>query len=373
MKKIRVLSVSEKYQGEDKLLNRFVLGPDKNYFETLACMLSGESDGSNTLDKNGKAVYLGLQRANISVKSVRTFNKLLRDFKPHIIHAHRFDAACICTISSRLTGIGKVVTHFHGLNRIRSFRRKMFAKWLCRYVTATVCVSGKVKENMQESLGFLKPDNLVVLYNGIDIEDVKYGDEEKKKVQEKLNLNSDCFNIVNVGRLVPTKGQSDLIDGFSEAVKENDKLRLYFIGDGRLLEDLKAQAKNLAVEDKVFFLGFRDDVLDVMCGFDLFAFSSLAEGLPLSIIEAMAAKLPVVSTKAGGIPEIFEGAPAFGELVDIGDARGLCEAIKKIASLSGEEINSLGVSARARAIEGFSREVMIKNLEKIYLNVLDID
>lgn len=370
MTKIKVLTVSDIYPGENKLLNRLVTGPSEDSFEVMSVHINGSSNGADTLDELGISRYLNAKTGKAGVDSVLKLKALLEEFKPDIIHCHGFNGTYTAVIASKLCGIGKVVSHVHGLNRIRTFGRKIIAKWLFRQVTMVVCVSGKVKEHMLETLGFLKEDRVEILHNGIDIGEVHYGASNKESAQKELGLNPDLFNIVNVGRLVPTKGQNDLIEGFSCALKENDKLRLYFIGDGRLLDDLKSQAESLNIADKVIFLGFRNDVLKVMCGFDLFAFSSIAEGLPLSIVEAMAAKLPVVSTKAGGIPEIFEGALPFGELADIGDSKALGDGVKKIASLNKEELKTLGDNARARAIEGFSREVMTKTLESIYRSVV---
>lgn len=367
--KTKVLILSNSYAGESRLMNLFVTSLDVKEYEVLVCYLKGKSDKPDTLDKMGISRYLLTKRGKPNFETITKLGVLLKEFKPDIIHCHRFDSTVVGIIASRIYKLGKVVAHVHGLNRVRGLRRRIIARTFFKNLAMTVCVSDHVRDDIVGMNSFLEPDKVKVLHNAVDIDLVSHGEEARKFAKKKLNLSSDTFNIVNLGRLVPTKGQVFLIDAFARALKSNDKLRLYFIGEGRLKWELTEQIDRLGISDKVHFVGYRTDVLELLCGFDLFAFSSLAEGLALSLVEAMAAGLPVLTTSAGGLPEVF-GDGGFGEMVEIGSSDALLVALEKITSLSEDELKVLGAKARERAIEGFSSPVLKNNLEKIYKDVL---
>lgn len=370
--KIRVVMLFNYFAGNGRLLRLFVNSLDRDKYEVIVCYISGQNPNPSEFDEQGIVRYLGAKRGKASFYSIRELGALLKEFKPDIIHCHRFDSTLLGTLASRIYGIGKVISHVHGLNRVRGLRRKLIAKWMFRKLASTVCVSEFVRQDVLNVNSFVDVNSVKVLHNAVDSELVSYGEADRNIAIDELGLGRDNFNIVNMGRLVPTKGQVYLIDAFARASKENDKLRLYFVGEGRLREELEEQANSLGVSDKVHFLGYRQDVLEILCGFDLFAFSSLAEGLALSLVESMFAELPILTTSAGGLPEVF-GDGGFGEMVEIGSSDAIFEALVKITSLSSDELKVLGVKARERATEGFSSPVLKKNLEEIYECVLAND
>ena len=353
-------------------MNLFVTSLDDKEYEVIVCYLKGRSETPDTLDKLGVSHYLMTKRGKPNFETITKLGVLLKDFKPDIIHCHRFDSTIVGVIASKFYKIGKVVAHVHGLNRVRGVRRRLIARTFFKNLAMTVCVSDHVRQDIVGMNSFLDEKRTKVLHNAVDIDLVSHGEEAREKAMSELGLSKDTFNIVNMGRLVPTKGQIYLIDAFARAVKGNDKLRLYFVGEGRLRVELEEQVRGLGISDKVHFLGYRKDVLEILCGFDLFAFSSLAEGLALSLVEAMAAELPILTTSAGGLPEVF-GPGGFGEMVDIGSSDAIFDALVKITSLNENELKVLGAKARERAIEGFSSPVSKKNLEEIYEYVLSND
>ncbi len=367
--KTKVLIVSNSYAGESRLTNLFVTSLDKDKYEVLVCYLKGKSEVPDTLDKMGVSYYLLSKRGKANFETITKLGVLLKEFRPDIIHCHRFDSTLVGTLASFFYGVGKVISHVHGLNRIRGLRRKLIAKWMLRRLALTVCVSEFVRQDVINVNSFLDKSSVKVLHNAIDAGMVCSGKEYRDEAKANLGLSENTFNIVNVGRLVPTKGQKYLIEGFAAALKKNNKLRLYFIGDGRLKSELEEQVRELGLDGKVFFCGYRKDILNLLCGFDLFAFSSLAEGLPLSIVEAMYAELPVVTTSAGGLPEVF-GSGGFGNMVDIASSEQLAAAILEISLMDDGNRKALGLRARERAEEGFSKEVLRRNLIDIYNQVL---
>jgi len=167
-----------------------------------------------------------------------------------------------------------------------------------------------------------------------------------------------------LGRLVPMKGHSVLLKSFARAISSLPAATLTIAGGGALEQDLRREARSLGLEDKVFFPGTTADTPGFLASLDLFVFPSLSEGLPLAILEAMAAGLPIIATRVGGVPEV---APE-GELAwyaNPGDVEELA-ALMVSAATDRAELIRRGAAARARAFERYSVEFMTDQYEALY-------
>lgn len=133
-----------------------------------------------------------------------------------------------------------------------------------------------------------------IFKNAIDSSKFVYNPEKRIQIRNQLNLNSDCFVVGNVARFGPQKNHLFLIDIFKEVVKQNSDSRLILVGDGPLLKDVENKIRDLDLENNVLLLGLREDISDILQGFDVFLMPSIFEGLPVSVIEAQAAGLPCV-------------------------------------------------------------------------------
>jgi glycosyltransferase involved in cell wall biosynthesis len=141
------------------------------------------------------------------------------------------------------------------------------------------------------------------------------------------------------------------------------------VGEGILQKNLEVQAKNLGIERQVHFLGLRAEIPNVLGATDVFALSSDFEGNPLSVMEAMAAGLPIVSTAAGGVPDLFENGKE-GLMVQPGDVQGLSRAMAFLAG-DREIRQSLGMAAAQRATANFDVSKMVKAYEELYEELVD--
>jgi len=183
-----------------------------------------------------------------------------------------------------------------------------------------------------------------------------------------LGIYDGCFVIGNVGRLAVNKDQATLLRTFKELLDKGVNSKLVVVGDGPLREQLQKEAKEMKIESKVQFLGFRDDVSDLLYAMDVFVLSSVAEGVPLALLEAMFAKKPVVVTDAGGNAEVVtDGENGF--VVQQRDPEGLCEAILKVYSDSKLAIQ-LGEKGYQRVDRDFTFEKMVNEYEKVYRDIL---
>ena len=153
--------------------------------------------------------------------------------------------------------------------------------------------------------------------------------------------------IGTVGRLDPIKDQATLVAAFSRLVARHDSLRLLLVGDGPCRRSLEEQVARLELDDRVTFLGRRDDVSELLRAMDVFVLPSLAEGASNTILEAMATGVPVVATRVGGNPELIEEGET-GFLVPRRDVTGLSAAIERYVA-NRPLTEQHGTAARGRS------------------------
>jgi glycosyltransferase involved in cell wall biosynthesis len=212
----------------------------------------------------------------------------------------------------------------------------------------------------------LPEEKTSIIYNGIDIDEYQKPIDKNKKKAE-IGIKEDEFVIGNVANLYPVKGQIYLLRAAQKVLKEIPNTKFLIIGRGELENELKIEAQNLGILSYVKFLGFREDVKELYKIMDVFVLSSLAEGLPLSLIEAMASKVPVVATDVGGIPEVIESG-VNGFLVPSANADALT---KKITYISKNKTLAeiFAHSGYNKIKEQFSFESMINKYIEIYSNL----
>jgi glycosyltransferase involved in cell wall biosynthesis len=359
---VKVLVIADRY-GDYPLLNHMVLGLPSRQYSAKVCYLRGVSDGKNRLDSHGRSIYLqGNGRLGIIASLVR----VLKRESPRILHCHRHRATVYGTIAARLSGVPVVISHSHGTPAERLWRRpgrRFIYRWVDRIITVSEAAGKDIL-----SAERLEPEKVVTVRNGIDI-----GRFERILPQDAAKRNPGIpaadFVYGTVGRLQPVKGHSCLLDAFAEVLKRKPQAYLVIVGDGALRKALEDKARSLGVFSRVLFLGYRRDIPELLAAFDVFVFPSLREGLPLALLEAMASRLPVVVSDAGGIRDVFGGG-GFGRMFPAGNASALAEAMMEVATLSGEERLRMGEKARKRVEEEFTKDAMCKSIMDIYGELL---
>lgn len=365
----KVLIIFSRYPGNYPLLNSMVFGLIPRGYAFKVCYLRGRPDGGNLLDREGISVYLhGRGHTKAGLRTVFSLAKLIRAEKPLIIHCHRHKSTVYGTIASLLTGGGKVISHVHGLRRTRSLGRRITNSILAARVSRYVAVSECVRNDVVKSNWFIKDSRVTAVRNGLDIALVDAVSTRKEEVRARLGVERDEFLFGTVGRLAPTKGHSFLIDAFQTICEKMPHSRLLIVGEGPLLGTLRRKTETLGLASRVLFPGYRDDVLELLRGLDVFVFPSLAEGLPLALLEAMASRLPVVASAVGGIPEIVgEGS---GMLVPSRDTVSLSRAMLEMTLMQEEQRRTMGEEARRRVEKAFTVDAMCEGLQSVYDDVV---
>jgi glycosyltransferase involved in cell wall biosynthesis len=281
--------------------------------------------------------------------------RMLRHERVEMIHSHEFTMAVYGTAAARLLGVPHVIS-MHGSQYVTArWRRRVLLRWAFRNSAAAIAVSADTKRHLDTELG-LRPDAMRVVRNGVP---ARAGD--RAVVRAELGLSAGQCLCFAAGSLVPRKGHAVLINALATV---DAPWVLAIAGQGIERDRLLALAADRGVADRVHLLGQRDDVPNLLAAADVFVMPSLWEGLPLALLEAMLAGLPVVASRTAGIPEaVTDGAD--GLLVVPGDAPALAGAMTRVLSDAALRAR-LGAAARQRAQASFTLGAMTDAYESLY-------
>lgn len=228
---------------------------------------------------------------------------------------------------------------------------RVLKRWTSARLAAHVGV-GEAMSRQVEKVAGLTRHSITTIYNGV-------ADRELRKLPRR----SDGPTIGTIGRLDPIKGTDVLL----RALRHVPDATAVIIGNGEERSALERLARQLGVDDRVHWTGWRDDARDHLTAMDVFVLSSHSEGTPLVVIEAMLAELPVVASGVGSVPEVvLEGET--GLLVPPGDPDPLARAIRRLLD-DPDRAGRMGRNGRDRALERFSPERMATEYEHLYENL----
>lgn len=234
----------------------------------------------------------------------------------------------ISTIQSSVYEPGNSYLFSHKRKLLDSLTGKLFNN---KYIA----VSNFVKKSIIRRLG-IKENKVRVIYNCLDFSGLYTpGDGVLQGLKNELGLSGNDFILSTVGRLNPPKGHRFIFEALSILKPSFPNLKLLIIGDGPSRQELEEYAGKLGIEKEVIFLGMRDDVRDLLAISDIFIFPTLSEGMPLSLLEAMAMRKPCVASAIEPIKEAVEDKNT-GYLFSPGDSRGLAAVLENIFKVPGE-------------------------------------
>jgi len=305
-------------------------------------------------------------RTEMDLSAAWKLSRLVKRLRPDILHAHDPHGIAMASLALSLGGVSTDAARAGTPSLVASRRvdfhlkGNSFSRWKNRQVDCFVAASDAIRQML---LGDGIPaDQVVTVHEGIDVDHVVSA--PPVNVHEAFWLPHHAPIIGNVAALVPHKGQRYLIDAAHLVVQEIPDARFIILGEGELRDHLEKQVRDHALEKHVLLPGFRTDVLGCIKGFDLFAMSSVTEGLGTSLLDAMACRRAIVATSAGGIPEIVEDGVT-GLLVPPRDAHALAAAIVRALKDAGLR-ERMGNAGFARVSERFSVDRMVAATAALY-------
>ena len=303
--------------------------------------------------------------------------KLLKRKHYDIVHTHTTKAGILGRIAAQLSGIPVIVHGLHG-STFQAFNSGLlnwclfrFERLTGRFTDAYISVSGVLSEKYIEK-GIGEKENYHTVYSGVELQkfyEVRKKNEYQKK-QRDLKIISGDFVIGNVASLETRKGHKFLIDAFKKAVEKRKDcpLKLLIVGEGNKRKNLESYVRELNLESKVIFSGYREDVEELMAMMDIFVLTSLREGLPRVLVQATAVGIPSIAFNVDGVPEIIEDNYN-GFLVKTGDVKQLTKRI--IQYIDHKELLVLHGKNGRELIKGkWSIEDMVGKIDEIYQNLV---
>lgn len=297
--------------------------------------------------------------------SLRSLYAFIRGHEFDIVHTHNYKSDFYGFLLNSVLPSGLVATCHNWPGKTRKMRMyERVDKMLLKKFDALVAVSEKLRQEL--ITGGIDEGRVRVINNGIDLGSVAPANEPRF-VRTALGIRPEEKVITVVGRLSEEKGHEQLIQAFSEVCRLRKEIRLLIVGDGPLRDRLSARVRETGTEDKVVFAGLRRDIPDILAATDIFVLPSLEEGLPMALLEAMAASRPVIATRVGAVPAVVEQAMS-GLLVEPGDAAGLRENM--LFMLTRPDIAAaMGKNAQSRVEKKYSSANMAAEYLKLYEKV----
>ncbi|TVQ45909.1 MAG: glycosyltransferase family 1 protein [Gloeocapsa sp. DLM2.Bin57] len=298
---------------------------------------------------------------------------LLRRENFALIHTHSSKAGILGRIAARIVGVPVIIHTIHGFSFhdfMPFWQRQLYInleKMMKSYSDFIITVS-ELNRQQGVELGILDLERSQTVYSGIDFSKLDQP-VNQEAMRQNLDIPPDYQIIVMVGRLDPQKAPQYLIDAFAQVLLSCPQTILLLVGEGEEQVNLEHQVKTLGIAQKVKFLGFRRDIPSILQTADIFALSSLWEGLGRAMTEAMLLGKPVVVPEIYGIPEIVHHQET-GLLFPPKDVNQLAQHL--IYLLENPPLaKQLGDNAQKLTRELFDAKIMVKQLEDIYLKLLN--
>ena len=352
--------------GQERVALDLAVGQAGAGHRVLTISLAAPPDGPLAAEfrERGLDIQTVAKRLGRDPRLFLSLARLFRGRRADVVHTHNPQPLLFAGLPAKLSRAGLVHTK-HGVNP-DSPRRLAMRRAAGRLVDVFVAVSQPTAEVAADRRE-CAPDRLRVVHNGIDLDRFAPDAEARRAIRLELGIPADAFVVGTVGRLWPEKGHAYLIRSLAPVL--GDRVHLIITGEGPERENLTAQIAGLPHPHAVHLTGNRRDVPRLLAALDVFVLTSKSEGLPLVIPEAMAAGLPVVATRVGGIPQVVdEGVTGF--LVPYGDEDALrgrlvgLDADRQLARQCGE-------MGRERSLDRYSSRRMVADYLALYRQVVD--
>lgn len=352
------------------------------YTNILVAGVEGKEEGSMDFlaeQHSVKPLILkGLGREISILDDLKTLWRLYRLFRkerPDIVETHTAKAGAVGRLAAWLAGVPIRIHFFHGHVLYGYFGR--FLTWVFKMIERAnalithriVACSEKVRQDLIH-FRVASPNKIVTIPYGFELDQFVQAADHPGSVRAEFGVASSVKVVGIVARLVPIKGHEIFLEAARRLVEKmpGTDMEFWIVGDGELRESIKSKVAELGLTEKVRFLAWRKDMEAVYADLDALALTSFNEGLPLVIIEAMAAGRPVVATNVGGVAEmVLSGETGF--VVSVGDSEAVADALAQILS-DPNRSREMGTLAMKISCERYGMQRLVKDLESLYESLL---
>jgi glycosyltransferase involved in cell wall biosynthesis len=281
-----------------------------------------------------------------------------------MIHTHGYKTNLLGFFISKLFKI-PIVTTVHGLHSGKFRPFVWLSLKLLRHFDRIIAVSDQIRKELKT---FKVPSIKMITIRNVPPVKIKGNSANPNSFREEIGIPPNAKLIGFVGRLEPVKGCSQFIKTIPQVTKSNPDSCFVVVGDGSERKLLESLARELSIENRVYFCGFRDDPMNVFQSLDLYVLPSFNEGVPLAMLEAMSNEVPVVATSVGGIPEVIKDK-VNGLLVPSQNVDALAESILEALNNSNETAKRV-IEAKKTILNEFNVQKWIEKIQNIYLEMI---
>ena len=347
-------------------------GQQLGYEFHMAANYSGFTDDASKY--NVKLHHIDIVRNPLSIKNVKAYKQmmtLLNKEKFDVIHCNTPIGGILGRLCGKKAKVSKIIYTAHGFHFYKGaplINRTLFKwaeMWMARYTDAIITIN---REDYLSAQQFKLRNGGKVYYIpgvGIDTKSYQHVGIDKQALRRSLGLQEDDIVLIAMGDLIPRKNYTTSIMAIAKAA--NPKLHFLICGKGPELGKLRSLAKKMKVDNQIHFLGYRTDIKELLSIADIFLFTTKQEGLPRSMMEAMASGLPCIASKIRGNIELIEEGIG-GYLRDPSDVDGLAEAINFLAADETKR-KEMGLN-NLETIKQFDVENIKLEMKKIYAEEL---
>lgn len=383
MRPIRVAQVITKLAvgGAQESAVTALVGLDSSEFDQwLVCGTDVDDEGNLRAEIEARGARVvedpDLVRApspRRDVRAVRALRDHFRSERPDVVHTHSSKAGLVGRTAARLAGVPVVVHSIHGWSFNPEMGRPAQAaivaaeRAAARMTTALVHVAVSDRDKgLDRDIG--RPGQYVLVRNGIDLDAFAAGGHDRSAARRLLGVPDDAWLMGTVGRLADQKAPLAMVDAVAPLLAADPRARFVWVGDGPLRGQTIERATRAGVADQFVLAGVRRDVPAVLRALDVFALSSLWEGLPRTVTEAMASGLPVVATAVDGVAEVVEDGVS-GLVVPPHDAPALGRALQRVRD--DDRLRARIADAGSARSREFDRREMLHRLASLYRGSVD--
>lgn len=353
----------------------------ERYQQILACGVERADEGSMhdyALERGVRPLVLPELTGDASIgpsdlKAFRRVLRLVREYRPHIVHTHTGKAGILGRLAARTTGTPVTVHTYHGhvlddyYGPLKTHAARQLERMLARLSTRLVAVSEKVKVDLVRH-GVDGGGKIEVISLGFDLKPFATAERFRGEFRDELGLHQEHQLVGIVGRIFPIKNHRLFLNAAARVAARNPAVHFVVVGEGVLSEQTRDLARELGLEDRVFFTGWRRDLPRVYADLDTLVVSSDNEGTPVAAIEAMAAGRPVVGTEVGGMPDLIDDGVT-GFLVPPRDPEALATRLLELLD-DPALAATMGERSARRVLERYRVERLVTDVERLYETLL---
>lgn len=368
---IRVLHIQETvgYGGVERLrLSLAKLLNKEKYSLKIICTQAVGSIADDIRSYNVELIEIGKFNSIFHFSQHKKVQKIIDDYKPHIIHGAVFEGVTMAAVNGFLKRVPIIILEETSDPKNRSWKGHLLMRFFCQISDIVIGVSAGVVEYLDKELK-IKSSKVLQIDNGVVVPK-SLNETEKQNLKSRLGIKKSEITIGSVGRMLSDEHKrfSDLIQSLKILLDSGLNVKLILVGEGPEKKKYQQLAKDLRVDNNVIFTGYQSNVTEFYSIFDIFSLVSSYEAFGLVLAEAMLHKLPIVATSVGGMKYIVEDNQT-GFLVPKHQVKVISQKLQDLCS--DPKLRTLmGQNGYKKAMEKYTEEKYIEKIEHLYENLI---